>query len=508
MKTPIHSDPLYTTPIRFGTFEIPPLDLLEHILATGGTGSGKTRSFLLPLMESVLERFGNESSSRAGMFLIDAKGDMGDMGAECVRRAGRTDTLHILGPGGNCWFPLFSQFAGDASRVANFLFEILEDRSGQGGGENESFWEENARRLLRAGAICAKARHGLDLGGLDGISAGINAIMDAHSPSDDEEPDEDESSCDKMRTILEEGFVQGRIGRRELEDTLDYVRRDVVGGNPRTWATISNMTRNYLAQFSMPALREIFEETPGKKRVGPEDVIDEGLLLLVSLSPVIYGQAAAPFRVAIKKAVFDRILQRDHLVTLEEGTPRPINRHRPILAVMDEFHTTLSARGTSCDAFFLDRAREFRCMCVLATQGISAISSVIPNTGLRNHLLNNCRTKFFFANDCPETIEYFEYIGGLEDRMVKTMTFQPAPAPPRFHLPNHEFAAPRPLILTSAGLAQDRCPRFRGSDLGSLRNGTALVVKKGRELVHYEKDPADYAIDHSQHEDRSPLPPN
>jgi len=318
--------------------------------------------------------------------------------------------------------------------------------------------------------------------------------MDAHSPSDDEDPGDDESACDKLRAVLEEGFVRGHLGRRELEETLDYVRRDVVQGNPRTWAVISNMTRNYLAQFSMPALRDIFEDHPGKRRVAPEDVIDEGLLLLVSLSPVIYGQAAAPFRIAIKKAFFDRILQRDHLVTVEDGMRRPINRHRPILAVMDEFHTTLSAQGTNSDAYFLDRAREFRCMCILATQGISAISSVIRNEGLRNHLLNNCRTKFFFGNDCPETTAYFEYIGGIEDRMVETLGFQPAPAPPRFRLPNHAFAPPQGLVMTSAGLTQNRYPRFRGADLGSLPNGSALVVQKGRELTLYEKDPADYAL--------------
>lgn len=494
MKTPIYSDPLYTTPIRLGTFEIRPIELLEHVLGTGGTGSGKTRSFLLPLLESVLARFGNETDSRAGMFLIDAKGDMGILGTECVRRAGRTDPLHILGPGGNCWFPLFSQFGGDATRVANFLFETLEDRSGQGGGPNDSFWEENARRLLRAGTICAKAHHGTELGGLDGLSTAINSIMDAHSPSDDEDPGDDESASDKVRALLEEGFVSGRIAQRELEETLDYVQREVVRGNPRTWATISNMTRNYLAQFSMPALRDIFEESPGKRRVGPEDVIDEGLLLLVSLSPVVYGQAAAPFRVAIKKAFFERILQRDHLVTIEDGRHRPINRDRPILAVMDEFHTTLAAQGTSSDAYFLDRAREFRCMCILATQGISAISSVIRNEGLRNHLLNNCRTKFFFGNDCPETTAYFEYIGGIEDRMVETLGFQAARAPMRFRLPNHAFASPRRLIMTSAGLSQNRYPRFRGADLGSLPNGTALVVQKGRELTLYQKDPADYAV--------------
>lgn len=157
------------------------------------------------------------------------------------------------------------------------------------------------------------------------------------------------------------------------------------------------MARNYIAQFSQPDLQEIFQPGDGNRRLIPENVIDDGLLLIVSLSPVVYRAAADPFRMVVKKALCERILQRHHLVISEGDQQRDINQIRPILYVMDEFHTTLSPKGRSSDAYFLDRAREFRCMCVLATQGISAISSVLPNQGMRDHLLNNCRTKCFLV---------------------------------------------------------------------------------------------------------------
>lgn len=156
-ETNPNQDPLYREPLRFGGIEITPIDLLEHVLATGGTGSGKTRSFVLPLVEAVLKRFGADPETKAGMILLDAKGDMTTLASECVDRSGRSPDLCVLGPGGNCWFGLFAQFRGDATQVANFLFEILQDRS-IGVAVNESFWDENARRLLRAAAICAR-RH-------------------------------------------------------------------------------------------------------------------------------------------------------------------------------------------------------------------------------------------------------------------------------------------------------------------------------------------------------------
>ncbi len=488
-----HQNPLYTTPFHLGGLEIAPIDLLEHVLATGGTGSGKTRSFLLPLVESVLTRFGKEADQKAGMVLIDAKGDMGELAARCVERSGRKEDFYLLGPGGNCWFSIFSQFEGDATGVSNFLYETLQDRCNSGGNCNEAFWEENARRLLRAAATCAKAIHGFEFGGLEGISAALNMIVKTGKTDDDDDDNNSSSLKGKsaIENILDEGFMRGNISQAERMELLSYIDNDVKGGNARTWSTIANYSRNFLAQFSQPALQELFKPSPQKRRLIPEDVIDQGLLLVVSLSPVIYGEAATPFRMAIKKAFCQRILQRNQLIANAAGG-RAINQVRPLLYVMDEFHTILSASGRSSDAYFLDRARDFRCMCILASQGISAINSVIPSAAMLNHLLNNCRTKFFFANDCPQTSEYFEFIGGQEYRMATTLRYERCIQPPRFRLPNHCFVDGPTSVITGHSLDAQKDFRFSSAKLGSLPNGTALVVAKGRRLVVYKMDPANY----------------
>jgi hypothetical protein len=245
------------------------------------------------------------------------------------------------------------------------------------------------------------------------------------------------------------------------------------------------MARNYLSQFSHPRLRDLFEEAPGKRKITPEDVIDEGLLIIVSLSPVLYGEAAAPFRLAVKKAFCDRILQRNHLVRQEGERVVAINQSRPIVYVMDEFHSIINAKGRGADAYFLDRAREFRCMCVLATQGISAIRSVLGSDGMLDHLLNNCRTKFFFANDCPDTLKYFETLGGTADRQVTNVQYRSVTAPPRFRLPNHTFATPKATVEVGHTVDTRKESKFVSAELGALPNGTALVVLKGRKLVRY-----------------------
>lgn len=495
MNTNPHTNPLYTDPIELGGIELRPLDLLEHVLATGGTGSGKTRSFLLPLVESILSRFGSHSETKAAMMLMDAKGDMAELASLCAQRSGRMEDLCILGQNGNCWFDLFALFEGDPTRVSNFLFETLEERGAGGptrGGSNDSFWEENARRLLRAAASLAKSSSGTGLGGLAGISSAIDRILTVRFSHDEEASD---TALEKLVEEIESSKTAGRLPVDEALSLSAYLKNDVRHGNPHTWGTIANMARNYTAHFSAPELQGLFAEMPGRRRIIPQMVIDEGLLLIVSLSPVIYGEAATPFRMAIKKAFYERILQREHLCVMQNDRPRRINRVRPILCVMDEFHTTLNARGRSADAYFLDRAREFRCMCILASQGISAINSVLGDKNLCDHLLNNCRTKFFFANDCPQTSEYFEAVGGNEERFVQSFTYKPVLPAPRFRLPNHTFQGSDGVQLTGVSMNIQKQPRCSAAELGSLPNGSALVVKKGRQIVRFRNDPKDYALD-------------
>lgn len=511
MKTPMnpsanpHQNPLYLEHLSLGNINLRPIDLLEHVLATGSTGSGKTRSFVLPLMESMLNRFGMNPESKAGIVLIDSKGDMAELASECARRAGRQDDVLILGEGGNCWYALFEQFGGEPTSIANFLYETLEDRGpgalSRSGGSNDSFWEENARRMLRSAIILAKARHGDSLDGLQGIADSIDSIIGTQprTGSYDDESTEAESGYPVL-TEVRQACDKNRITEGELTTLTRYIERDVICGNTKTWSTIANMARNYISQFSQPALQRLFKSSPGKTRVRAEDVIDKGIILIVSLSPVIYGAASTPFRIAVKKGFCERVLQRTHLCTFEEGIERPINQERPIIYVCDEFHTTLNAKGPSADAYFLDRAREFRCMCVLATQGISAIQSAIGCQNMCDHLLNNCRTKFFFANDCPQTSRYFESIGGEEERMVESITFSPRTHPARFRLPNHSFAASPGVEVAHLSCSTRRMPRFSASELSALPNGSALVVSKGRKLEQYQMDPTTYGSNLNTHQ--------
>ncbi|MFV0417092.1 MAG: type IV secretory system conjugative DNA transfer family protein [Chthoniobacterales bacterium] len=483
-------DEAYTTPLHLGNLKIKPVDLLAGTLVTGATGSGKTRSLVLPLIDKVVGRFGNAPDEKAAMIVIDAKADMNEHISELFKNSPRQSDIYTLGPNGNCWFDLFDHCRGSANQAAEFLFDLLESYYGAGnrGGNNDSFWEENARRLLVCSCIVAKARHGSSLGSIPGLQVALQTITSIRPNDSEEEINfENENNCLlPLREMLTEGVAEDRITEKEYQHVISYCQMDILRLHSKTWGIISNMTRNYLSRLNVDAFTKLFCEHPGAKRITPEAIIDEGLILIINFSPVLFQSVAEPFARAVKRAICTRILQRAHLVKEEGNAIRYINQQRPVLFVMDEFHTTLTPGGRGNEAFFLDRCREFRCMTILATQSIEAIRSQMPNEAVVNHLINNCRSKFFFNTTCPTTRSYIRTMVSRCRRPNIAWTYVARAPKPMFRLPNY-ISRPSPaLTVQSCSTSQEYEKHFDADQiLGNLDCGQALAILGKGEWLKY-----------------------
>jgi hypothetical protein len=290
---------------------------------------------------------------------------------------------------------------------------------------------------------------------------------------------------------LEDGVMRSHISGVTAQRLLDYCRQEIQELPARTWGIISNYARGFLANFADERLTSLFDPHPERERLTSERIIDEGLIVVVSLSPLLYQGLEVPFLRAVKQAVTSRLLMRNQLRNYTANPARLINQERPLVLVMDEFHTTLTPGGASNEAFFLDRAREFRCMCLLATQGVSAIQSRMRDEHTVRHLLNNARTKVFFSNSCPATLNYFETVVGRQSGPVLSQALQRVEAPPRFRLPNHTFAPHNPWRVASAQTQMQREPAMEGGELRDLPTGSAVVVRKSGppEKVYFGSGP-------------------
>lgn len=405
--------------------------IFRHVLALGDTGSGKTRYFLLPYLERLLASHAETPEPRAGAFILDVKGDMVGYVRQILRRIGREEDLVVLGKGGNAWLDPFDFLHRDTRNIAEELIQLTSMIRGVN-GRSDDFWIENARRLLTAGAAFSRIRGFGRLESLHAIDDALGELAEARNGYDDE----------GARGKSLAGFVQMArwavtskvLSPEEGRMLVTYLETDLRSLPDGTWGVILNYTRSYLAAILDGRLSQLF--TPAENRphrFRSETVLDAGKVAVISLSSLHFGPMADALRTLLKTGFQRCVLRRYDLRHFDGHNTRPIS-NRPVYFVADEFAASLtSGRQDIGDPFFLSQAREFRCGCLLATQGISALLAAARDDASVSNLVNNCATKLFLHNTCPETLELSEVLTSGPKGT------KPPAAPPYFRLPNCEF---------------------------------------------------------------------
>ena len=457
-------------------------ELCRHLIVFGATGSGKTRYVLLPLLQTLLARDADDPEKRAGALIFDVKGEMVEFIRAVMAAAGRTDELLVIGRGGNAWVHPFVGQAADSRAVSERLLELVRAlHSLKGGGVNEEFWEENNRRILQVASVMARARHLGDITGIEEISDELDALvrLRAEHRSDDDADNDDErenpQSVGDVKSMLELAAGFGAISAADAKLARKYIEFDALHLAQRIWATIINYARGHVSCLTDSKLATIFSPSAGWA-FSPDEIMDHGRVVVVSLSRVHYGPQAEVFRNLIKTAFQSSALQRRNRRFFDGQRIRPINCERPVYFVGDEFPSLMTPGShDEGDSFFLDKCRDSRISCILSAQSVSALSARAGWPTRVHHLLNNCATKVFMSCDCPETLAYFESAAPLDPNDEGGMVQRAAvPPPPAFRLPNYQFS---PVTRWRAGTKTGRslARQFIGGDLRRLTTGEAII---------------------------------
>ncbi len=409
--------------IPFGNTTISSDDLYRHVIVFGSTGSGKTAYFLMPLLQSVLETGGSDPEDKPGAFLVDVKGDMARRCREILARVGREKDLLVVGRHGNAWVNPLRGLETDPRAVSE---RLLETGSLLHSLHNDFYWTENARRLLFFAAVFAKV---IGFGFVDSVCAVEKALgvlqRCIHSSLDDEA--ETPSINDGILKALRGAKLGGYITREEGRQLEAYLRDEVSLLPRRTWAIILNYARGFLANFLEGKLAALLVPHDGAEEFLPEHVIDHGRVVVLSLSGSFYGPAARTLRTVLKTNFQRAVLQRAESRYFDGSVIRRINQQRPVYFLCDEFSESFTEGGQGIgDPFFLSESREFRCSCLLATQGISALLAGAGSPAAVAHTLNNTATKVFLSTNCATTTALLSPL--LNGRA-------PSEPAPRFHLP-------------------------------------------------------------------------
>jgi hypothetical protein len=202
-------------------------------------------------------------------------------------------------------------------------------------------------------------------------------------------------------------------GRKPEDDPIyTYFKNEYLNiANDKTAGSIAMVCTNMCNKMIHPPFNYLF--TPDGTWNWKE-VIDEGKIVVMDMSRAMYTAAAEIAYILMKTDYFRTVLGRKtlNIVDKQTGKPRKMNMDRELIYMVDEFQVAVTTGKETGEAGFLDRAREYKGSCVLATQGNSMLLKTISREEMLA-IYTNAQIKVFFANDEPETSKYLVDIGGL-----------------------------------------------------------------------------------------------
>lgn len=195
-----------------------------------------------------------------------------------------------------------------------------------------------------------------------------------------------------------------------LDETYLYFRGEYLNiANERTAGSIGMTVSTLTSLMTQPPFDSLVK--PGGT-LRFRDLIDQGKILVLDMNFARWRSAAKVASILLKLDFFRTVLSRK---ALKRADGRPINQERPILYLCDEFATVATTGDWTGERGFLDKAREYRCACVLAFQSLAVLESRMIRPEIEA-ILTNTGTMIFLRNPHPDTNEFASKIAGETER--------------------------------------------------------------------------------------------
>ena len=422
--TPFPADPREARMIDIPEWETMGLrlthrDLRRHLLVLGETGSGKTRSILMPLMRAVLCTRQNYVRKAPSALIIDPKD--GELAGFLARHVPRKRFRYVA-PGARDWVVPFFLLAADGRPPhPQRLMDALVSSSREGlsrGLRSAGFWIDSASRLL--GGFLA-ADHWLhERAGAEAVRTSWVTLLEGGSSTPTP------LSSRALLTPPDPGALWDRGGYLDLlqwaasrslgePESLvrwadHYARLGCPHGLLDGTARLANVARETLGGIVLTAQNMVapltmahteghlwtnpFLRPPARRAIDATALMDRGVV-------VVY----APPEPSSGALVLARALKRNFF----RAALRTRDRSRPFLYLADEAHRIITADPESSESTFLDRARAFGVSCVLGTQSVSSLRYALetlgggPSESALQVLLANIGSQVYMRSTDPAT---------------------------------------------------------------------------------------------------------
>lgn len=389
----------------FGIDNIHPKDLV-HTLSIGGTGSGKTVSSVIPLLQAQLRYAlpSGQGFKRSSILVIDPKRELLDTVKSVLASQGEMERLIVLGDGRRSCPVKFS--AADESLTnrekinkIDVLLGTIEMSEG-----NHAYWHTSAMQIVEKFMNLEEAFRSVQGKSLVGL------WIQKNNP--DSNPDQQPKNPSYWATLL--SILNGtRAGKSTFRWANSNLKELLKEANLKEHPDANVMDAfqeesdlmqwQYRMQCADPVVRLLADPeianavdmnpfpSTNAKSLDLRDAIDSGVVVLFQPSSEPNSAIAAR---AIKTQWYAAVRNRTDM-------------ERPVGVIVDEFQKFVTLDEASGDAHFLDVARAYRCNAVFATQSIEALLNTLRSTRHAESsvaaIVANTTSKWFFATKDRQT---------------------------------------------------------------------------------------------------------
>jgi hypothetical protein len=421
-----------------GLSRISPEVLSRHVLAVGGTGSGKTVSCVVPLAAAAL-RYpgpGGPEELRPALLVIDPKHEI-TPALEAMTREQALDRRVVRGE--TRMLDLFEAEAPHAlspEQIVERVFGVSRAWQREGGDRQQPFFIQAAQRVLQE--LVAIDGSLYRAGGAPHIDAFWDAVgqrlqEEGVSPSHVFEPS---SYWPRLLQFTSLTAVSRRPVSLYLKTCEQFGVPTGQTVPVRAWEGIPGDTWGCIIATLQNAAREVadadrmvwlhpYQRPPEERKLSVLDALEAGWCVAYQPRP---SSATDLYLLRLVKSSWYRL-----------SLVRP-NKVRPLVIVIDEFQRIVSADASS-EATLLDTCRAHRVAVVAATISISALQLALADSQVGGRgtaldaMLDAIGTRLFFRTTDTHS-------------QIMLQTLLPAPPPGRPHV-----AAVRPLSSLDVGEA-------------------------------------------------------
>jgi type IV secretory pathway TraG/TraD family ATPase VirD4 len=401
-----NSDPNF---IHLHGIHFPRSWIYQHILVTGGSGTGKSHGILKVLTRQILAADKEAPELRPAMVVFDIKGDLLPIVKAALAQCGRQKDLIVVGIGDDeAVFNPLAEGVLTPTQIAQQLTlaaSIAGQEASQRTKTEELFWSAARTDLLTSL---------IELTQVSLRDNGIASLSLEH--------------LQRARGLLSKS-------QTKLLNWVSMVAAELseASGNAlQEWAHLPESTRgciaasvgNVLAPWTREPLGRLVNPDPKRPLLNLREVVDHGKVVVINAAQTEHAEELFPGCVLLKQALFRLALSRSR---------QPVNQDRMVVIMIDEATRLISPHNhLSSEHVALEMARSNKVAFILAAQNLSGLTAISGDT-LTDKLAALCGNQIFLGNNCPATLRLAQRCFGDHIVLRRHPTLVPTlPAPQLF----------------------------------------------------------------------------